>query len=111
MTSMNRAFTSSVYIVVLRKDLPSPIAAESDEEKATPEAGPEAETGRKPAKDPPAVKIDFDRIGQRILAMPLPPRNYQRLIPGKEGAVFAIEGQMVEPLAGVNTLAVEFEDA
>jgi tricorn protease len=34
MAGFNRAFTNSVYVVVLRKDLPSPLAPESDEEKA-----------------------------------------------------------------------------
>ena len=34
MTSMARPVTSSVYAVVLRKDLPSPVAPESDEEGA-----------------------------------------------------------------------------
>ncbi len=110
MTAMNRAFTSSVYIAVLRKDLPSPLAPESDEEKAAGEAeAPHPETGaaRKAAKEPPAVEIDFDRIGQRILALPMPPRNYERLIPGKEGALFVVEGGLVESLTGPNTMTVQ----
>jgi tricorn protease len=92
---------------VLRKDLPSPLAPESDEEKTPSEAAPEADSAKKPAKEPPTVEIDFDRIGQRILALPLPARNYERLIPGKEGTVFAIEGQLVEPLNGPATMAVQ----
>ena len=33
MSSMDRPVTRSVYVAVLRKDLPSPLAPESDEEK------------------------------------------------------------------------------
>ena len=40
MSSEQRPVTSSVYVVVLRKDLPSPIPPESDEEK-----GPDAKAG------------------------------------------------------------------
>ena len=107
MTAMNRAFTSSVYIAVLRKDLPSPLAPESDEEKAPSDAAPDADATKKPPKEPPAVEIDFERIGQRILALPLPPRNYQRLIPGKEGTVLVVEGQLVELPGTPATLTVQ----
>jgi tricorn protease len=118
MTAINRAFTSSVYLVVLGKDQPSPLAPESDEEKAAEtgasgpgnEAAPPSEgaSGKPPKeRERPAVRIDFERIGQRILALPLPPRNYQSLIPGKEGVLFVIEGQPVRSLSGPATLAVQ----
>jgi tricorn protease len=38
MSSMDRPVTRSVYVAVLRKDLPSPLAVESDEEKPKEEA-------------------------------------------------------------------------
>ncbi|HEY2017650.1 MAG TPA: PDZ domain-containing protein [Bryobacteraceae bacterium] len=111
MTGFNRAFTSSVYVVVLRKDLPSPLAPESDEEKAAAEGEgprPDADAAKKPTKEPPAVKIDFDKIGQRILALPLTPRNYQRLVPGKDGVVFVQEGgPVVQSLVGPNSMTVQ----
>ena len=110
MTGFNRQFTSSVYVTVLRKDLPSPLAPESDEEKAALEAEaprPETEAAKKPAKEPPPVRVDFDRISQRILALPLPPRNYERLIAGKEGVLFVVEGGLVQSLGGPNTIAVQ----
>src|SRR5215470_1579814 len=74
MDSFNRPVTSSIYVVVLRKDLPSPLAPQSDEEgQAKPEAGrteaakPEGQEKEKP-KPPEPVKVDFEQIGQRILA-------------------------------------------
>jgi tricorn protease len=37
------------------------------------------------------VKIDFEKMGQRILALPLPPRRYVGLQSGKAGHLFALE--------------------
>jgi len=118
--SATRTVTRSVYITVLSKTDPSPFAPESDEEKPTPDKPgpdkpapdktdpdkpaqadqpeaarpeqpkPEAKPGGPPPK-PPEVRIDFDRIGQRILAMPLPARRYVGLQAGKGGTLFAVE--------------------
>ena len=41
------------------------------------------------------VTIDFDAIGNRILALPIPPRNYLSLDAGKEGIIFLQEGPLV----------------
>ena len=97
-------YTRSAYVCVLRKDLPSPLAPESDEEKIeaekpaegaekkaeTPAATP---TPGKPAdkKEPPRVTIDFDRIGQRILALPVPARNFFALVGGKANSLYIAE--------------------
>ena len=88
--SFNRPVTSSVYVAVLNKDLPSPLAPESDDETTPSAEGPKGEAGAA-RKEPPVVKVDFEKIGQRILAMPLPPRNYVELHPGKEGVLFVVE--------------------
>src|SRR5580698_4588784 len=109
MLSYDRPVTSNVYIVVLRKDLPSPLAPLSDEEgEAKTDAGKTdaAKTGgaEKDKEKPPAVvKVDFEKIGQRILAMPVPARNYTELKAGKEGVLFLVEGPLVEPLSGPGT--------
>ena len=126
-----RPVTRNVYLAVLAKDLPSPLAPESDDEKSAdekkPDAEPRASAGGhdeskkdeakkdeakkdepkkdepkkdEPKKDEPkkddakpkvAVKIDFENIGQRILALPLPPRRYVDLQVGKTGVLFALE--------------------
>ena len=103
--------TRSVYVAVLRKDLPSPLAPESDEEKITEEKKAEGATGdaakpadkpeekkadvaaAKPAekKEAPKVNIDFDNIGQRILALPIPNKNYVGLDVGKPGTLWVAE--------------------
>ncbi|HBY62620.1 MAG TPA: protease, partial [Solibacterales bacterium] len=89
MSSLERPVTRSVYVAVLRKDLPSPLAPESDEEKA-PDAKP-ADAAKDAKKGPEPVRIDLDRIGQRILALPIPAKNYVGLIAGKAGVFFLAE--------------------
>jgi tricorn protease len=99
-----------VYIVVLRKDLPSPLEPLSDEEgeaKTDAVKTDAAKLGgqeKEKEKPPAAVKVDFEKIGQRILAMPIPARNYTELKTGKEGVLFLVEGPLVEPLSGPATL-------
>jgi len=90
-----RTSTSSIYLVVLDKSLPSPLAPESDEEKTAEEKKP-AEPAKPDAAKPkppatPEVKIDLDGIDQRILAMPMPARRYMMLQTGKAGTLLALE--------------------
>ena len=101
MSSYPHRPTRSVYVSVLRKDLPSPLAPESDEEKAGEEKKEdkkdekpgEGKGGDKPAdkKEPPKVAIDFDNISQRILALPIPARNFVGLAAGKAGMLYLVE--------------------
>jgi len=89
--------TRSVYVVVLNKEDASPLAPESDDEKAE-EAKKDAakDTAKKDDKDSKKeeevkVKIDLDAIGQRILALPIPARHYTGLDAGKTGVLFVSE--------------------
>jgi tricorn protease len=121
--------TRSVYVVVLKKDDPSPLAPESDEEKVAsekkeepkgdkpaegekkadaPQAGASAKTGEK--KEPPRVIIDFENIGQRILALPVPARNYVGLVPGKAGTLFIAEAQAAQTGGGPGGAVIQKYD-
>ncbi|HEY9433757.1 MAG TPA: PDZ domain-containing protein [Blastocatellia bacterium] len=114
MSSYPHRTTRSVYVTVLKKTDPSPLAPESDEEKVAEEKPSEKKEGErgeagegekkadvaqlpagapKPAdkKEPPKVTIDFDNISQRILALPPPNRNYVGLAAGKANTLFIIE--------------------
>lgn len=91
MSSMRRPVTRSVYIMVLRKDLPSPLAPESDEETVRAASAAAPVQSKEPALA--KVTIDLDGIGQRILVLPIPPRNYLSLNAGKEGIIFLQEGR------------------
>jgi len=46
-------------------------------------------------EEPVVVKIDVDGIGQRILSLPIPAKNYLNLLPGKSGFIFLAEGPQV----------------
>jgi tricorn protease len=112
MTSFNRTVSASAYLIVLRKDLESPLGPESDEEKVKEEtaaagqkdaaAKPEAKPDAKGKPEP--VRIDMEDIDQRILALPLPARRYAGLAAGKDGQVFVAELPAV--LAGPATATV-----
>ena len=105
LSSINRLTTRSVYAVVLRKDLPSPLAPESDEEKTAEEKKPgeaakASDKDKEKEKQAVKVAIDFEGISQRILALPLPARNYIGLETGKNGVLFIAEAQQVPVSAG-----------
>ena len=131
--------SSSAYVIVLRKDLKSPLAPQSDEEKIAsdkstdsddcsagaegkPGAGPGAEkaekkdagkdeksadkknakdsekkddSSAKETKEVPEVKIDFENVSQRILALPIPTRNYESLVAGKTHVIYLLEAPAV----------------
>ncbi len=105
-----RPVTRSIYLIVLSRDDPSPLAPQSDEEKpaAAKKAGDEpavagpggsAQAGGAATPDvskgaaaaPPDVKIDFDNILQRVLAVPMPPRRYSDLQVARAGVLLAVE--------------------
>jgi len=118
--------TRSVYVAVLKKTDPSPLAPESDEEKVADEKktdGPSEKPadgdqkpdaaaapapvrpGAKPEdRKPPTVTIDFDRIGQRILALPIPARNFLGLATAKANTIFLVE--LLPPSPGVAGLTL-----
>lgn len=97
MSSLSRPVTRSVYVAVLSKDDPSPLAPESDEEKVETEKKDEGESSGKDEEDekkaeqaeqPPPVRIDFEDFDQRILALPIPAQNISKLEAGAEGVLF-----------------------
>lgn len=105
--AVTRPVSRSIYLAVLAKDAPSPLAPESDEEKAAEEKKPEeakksevrsqeSEGGKTAAAKPKPpekveAKIDFDNILQRILAVPMPARRYAGLQVAKGGVLLALE--------------------
>jgi tricorn protease len=115
MSSQDRPVTRAIYFAVLRADDPSPLLPESDEE-AAPRAQPAPgvpDTARRAARAgtgapvsaqasdtaaprpegaaAPAVRIDWSGIGQRILSLEVPARDYQSLVAGPAGVVFYTE--------------------
>ena len=104
-------------MAVLSKDQVSPIPPESDDEKnqadddkkPAPTDAAKTDEKKDAAKKPaekeakdkdaktapepaPETKIDLEGIQQRILALPIPARNYVALMPGKAGVFLLGEG-------------------
>ena len=95
MTSDTSQVTRSVYVAVLRKDFPSPLAPKNDEENIPGAVKPDTAQpvpGSEPKKsDETAVQIDLDHMNQRILAIPIPAANYTDLQAGKAGDIFLLQ--------------------
>jgi tricorn protease len=85
MSGLDRPVTRAVYAVVLSKDLPSPLAPESDEE------GKPTNKDEAKADKPAATRIDLADIDQRIVALPVANHNYTNLLVGKTGELFLQE--------------------
>jgi tricorn protease len=100
MSGFNHPVTRSVCLAVLRQDLPSPLAPESDEEKTAADKAAE----KKPAAESTAVRVDWDRISQRILGLPIPTHNYTGLLAGKEGVLFLTEGPIIPSMERENAV-------
>jgi len=115
MSAYDKPETKSLYLTVLSKSEPSPLLPESDDEAARAGAAPRdprdgpaparADTAtRAPARAPadttvipaaPAgrpVRIDFNGIQQRVIAVPgIADRGYTQLRSGPAGTVFFVE--------------------
>ncbi len=96
--------TNALYLAVLGKDVPSPFAKESDEEKgkadektAEDEGGEQEgdqEAKEDEAKDEPVeVTIDLEGLTQRIVALPLPTAYYWNLVAGDEGKLHYLKAE------------------
>lgn len=92
----------SVYVVNLQKDGESPFKLRSDEEEVKDEKKDEKEKEKEKGKDgdkkekkkedeSDSIKIDFDNIARRTMALPMPERRYRMAVTGSEGTVFIAE--------------------
>ena len=102
MSNADMEMTRSVYLAVLRKDVPSPLAKESDEEKGAEKEKEKKEekpikTARKKKGKPeakeakPAFSVDLKGLNYRILAVPIRAGAYFGLQAGKEGEIYYLE--------------------
>lgn len=104
MSSMERPVRRAVYLAVLSKDEVSPLAPESDEEEVKEEKS-DKDTAKSKSKGKnkskkgddkikgdkkkdKGIKIDFEGLNQRIIALDIPAKEYNNLVAGKEGVIF-----------------------
>jgi len=82
MSSYDRPVEYALYVTVLDKNTPSPLAPKSDEAEKKEE---------KEKSEEISVNIDFDNIHHRMLALDIPERNYSSLLAAPEGHIFFME--------------------
>jgi tricorn protease len=122
MTSIGVPVTDSIYLAVLARDEPSPLGEESDDETVEEDDAEEddgdekgkkkskkddAEEGDEEEDQTPEVKIDFEGLAQRVLALDVPARNYSDLTAGAEGTVYFLENIRNEPGASLHMFSLE----
>src|SRR5205085_12212497 len=91
MSSIDRPVRRAIYLAVLSASEPSPLLPETGDE---PPPKPSAEAPSQPAAPAPRtvnVRIDFDGIGQRIIAVNVPAGDYSNLTPGAPGSFYFTE--------------------
>ena len=90
LASQDMRLRRSIYLVVLGKGMPSPLARESDEEKpADHKAKATNDKVKDETKDKPLqVTIDFEGIDQRIMALPEQSAEITNLQAGLAGQIF-----------------------
>ncbi len=103
MSNADMEMTNTLYLVVLAKGEPSPLARPSDEEKGpepakastqregkdSPDAGKAKDTAPETApKDEVKVAVDFDGLAQRILPLPVKGALFTDLQPGAKGQLY-----------------------
>jgi len=87
-SSMQAKPTFGAYITLLRNDEPNPFPLKTDEEPdstSTPKSKDTTSTSKN-------VRIDWNQLDKRIIAMPIPTGNYDGLLAGPKGTVLIISG-------------------
>lgn len=90
MSNVDMEITRSIYLVVLNKGEESPLAKESDEEKISTGKEEEDKKDGEGEKNKEVI-IDFDKLNDRIVSLPLPSGNYSNLQAGSEGQIYYLE--------------------
>lgn len=103
MTSQERPIRRGLYAFVLAADGETPLPPETgDEETDEPDAADETEENGAAEDDgetedngasdtPPETRIDFDRIRERLVALPVAERDYASLTVAKDNSLFYLD--------------------
>ncbi|MGD2121153.1 MAG: PDZ domain-containing protein [Gemmatimonadota bacterium] len=94
LSGQDMEISNSLYLAVLTKDTPSPLAKESDEEAVEEESADEEEPGGSESEEEGVrVEIDFDGLHERILSLPVGSGYFYSLEPGAPGELFYLKAE------------------
>lgn len=96
MSSIDRPVRRAIYLTVLGSNEPSPLLPETGDEPPRPAPREESRAEAPPQPSPTTpravnVRIDFDRIGQRIISVNIPAGDYGNLRAGAAGSFYYTE--------------------
>ncbi len=89
MSSIDKPVRRAIYLVVLSAAEPSPLLPETGDEPGSPPGT--GRTSAAKADTSKTVRIDLERIGERILALDVPAGDYSDLAAGAAGTIFYLE--------------------
>ena len=91
LSSIDRPVERSIYAVVLNQSEDHPFGPQSDEEEVQGNASKESKDEKEKKDEAVKVTIDLAGIDQRIVALPLPARDYTSLQSAADGKLFYLE--------------------
>ncbi len=106
----------AAYLIVLSKEEKTPFPLKSDEEdvkkeeaeKGTVKNKKEVKDEKNDSKDPEvSVKIDWDGLEERTLALPVPVRTYSFILAGKKETAFLAESGSGDPGLTLHKFSIE----
>ncbi len=101
MSSYERPYENSLYMIVLDSETENPFLPESDEEEVKADEedeGEEAEEDEDDGEEDDAIVIDFEDLDQRILALPVKKGEYHNLNTADGGKLFYVDYSGEEPV-------------
>ena len=92
-SNIDKELTNSIYVITLQKEVISPLKRENDEEKGeekkeTTSTKNDAKKSKKETTTTNILKIDWDGIQNRMLALPIDPGVYSNLNSVDEGELY-----------------------
>jgi len=104
-SNQDKVFTNSIYAITLQKNVISPLKKDNDEEKGSEDDPASSKADKTTAQ---SLKIDWDGIHNRMVALPTKPGLYSRLRSVKEGELYYLSSALYD--SGSSLYKFTFED-
>ncbi|MBL4618062.1 MAG: PD40 domain-containing protein [Robiginitomaculum sp.] len=91
MSSQERPYRAGIYALVLSAEDTSPLLPKTGDEEEKKKDKNKNNNGKDDEEEKIVTKIDLDGVGDRIVALPLPERNYDTLNVSEKGALYYVE--------------------